>query len=88
MKKSRTAAQSPARRRAEPRLSKRRVAANAAIACLARVQPKSRKGTRIAALLKSWLEDESGYDEKAFPRLKKGLNEQRDRVGARRLFDG
>ncbi len=87
MKKSHPAAQSPARRRAERRLSKRRVAASAAIEGLARVQTRTRKGAKIAALLKSWLEDESGYDEKAFSGLKKRLNEQRDRVGARRLFD-
>jgi hypothetical protein len=87
MKKSHAAAQSPARRRAARRSSKRRVAAKAAIECLARVQPRTRKGAKIAALLKSWLEDESGYDEKAFPGLKKGLNVERDRVGTRRLFD-
>ena len=39
------------------------------------------------ALLEEWLKDESGYDEETWPALKKALNEERDRVGARRLFD-
>ena len=40
------------------------------------------------ALLDEWLKDESGYDEETWPALKKALDEERDRVGARRLFDG
>ena len=41
----------------------------------------------MAKLLNSWLSDESGYDEKTWPKLKKSLDEERQRVGARRLFD-
>jgi hypothetical protein len=40
------------------------------------------------ALIEEWLQDESGYDEEAWPALKKALDEERDLVGARRLFDG
>jgi hypothetical protein len=38
-------------------------------------------------LLRSWLADESGYDEETWPKLKKALDQQRRRVGARGLFD-
>jgi hypothetical protein len=38
-------------------------------------------------LIEEWLKDESGYDEETWPALKKALDEERDRVGARRLFD-
>ncbi len=41
----------------------------------------------MAKLLEEWLADESGYDEKTWPKLKKALDEERQRVGARRLFD-
>lgn len=37
-------------------------------------QPKS---APIAALLRRWLDDESGYDEETWPRLKKALDRQR-----------
>jgi hypothetical protein len=40
------------------------------------------------ALLEEWMQDKSGYDEEAWPELKKALDEERDRIGARRLFDG
>ena len=39
------------------------------------------------ALMDEWLKDESGYDEEAWPALKKALDEERERVGARRLFE-
>ena len=38
------------------------------------------------ALLDEWLQDESGYDEQAWPELKSELDEHR--LSARRLFDG
>jgi hypothetical protein len=41
----------------------------------------------VIRLLDSWLADESGYDEETWPELKKALDEERRRVGARRLFD-
>lgn len=59
----------------------------AAIAELDQLKPKSAKAAKAIALFKSWLEDESGYDEETWPKLKKALNKERDRVGARRLFN-
>ena len=47
---------------------------------------KPEKVHPVIELLDEWLKDESGYDEEAWPELKKALNEERDRVGARRLF--
>ena len=38
------------------------------------------------ALLDTWLSDDSGYDEETWPELKAGL--ERDRLSARKLFDG
>jgi hypothetical protein len=45
------------------------------------------QAAKVFALLKTWLDDESGYDEETLPELKKALDAERDRVGARRLFD-
>lgn len=45
------------------------------------------KAARVISLLKSWLKDESGYDERTWPKLKKALDEQRLRTGAASLFD-
>jgi hypothetical protein len=59
----------------------------AAIAELDQLKPKSAKAAKAIALFKSWLADESGYDEETWPKLKKALNQERDRVGARRLFN-
>lgn len=59
----------------------------ATVAVLDRLSPKTAKGARIIAMLKSWLLDESGYDEETWPQLKKSLDLERKRVGARRLFD-
>jgi hypothetical protein len=42
------------------------------------------KTRRLMKLLKSWMDDESGYDEETWPWLKKALEE--DRLSARRLF--
>jgi hypothetical protein len=59
----------------------------AVIAELDQIKPASAKTAKAITLFKSWLADESGYDEKVWPRLKKALEQERDRVGARRLFD-
>jgi hypothetical protein len=59
----------------------------AAIAELDQIRPQSAKTAEAIKLFKSWLRDESGYDEKVWPRLKKALETARARVGARRLFD-
>ena len=52
------------------------------------LKPTTAKAARLLDLLKSWLNDKSGYDEKNWPKLKKALEGERKRVGARRLFIG
>ena len=59
----------------------------ASIAKLDELKPKTAKAAKTIALFKSWLKDGSGYDEESWPELKKALNRERDRVGARRLFN-
>ena len=51
------------------------------------LKPPTPQAAKVLALLRTWLEDESGYDEETWPELKKALDAERDRVGARRLFD-
>jgi hypothetical protein len=58
------------------------------IAELDEIRPANPKAAQAIALMKSWLADESGYDEETLPMLKKALDDERKRVGARRLFDG
>ena len=58
-----------------------------ALAAIDRLDAKSPQGAQVLSLLKTWLGDESGYDEETWPLLKKSLNRERARVGARRLFD-
>jgi hypothetical protein len=74
----------PARRAASAQQQK----IAAALAELDQLAPKSAKAAKAIALFKSWLQDESGYDEQTWPRLKKALDRERVRVGARRLFNG
>jgi hypothetical protein len=57
-----------------------------AIAKLNQIQAPNAKVAKAIALFKSWLADESGYDEEAWPKLKKALDLERKRAGARRLF--
>jgi len=77
------------RRRPKPARSK--VNNEAAIAAtlqgLDDIKPKTAKAAAVIELLRSWLHDESGYDEQTWPKLKKALNQERDRIGARRLFN-
>src|SRR5438105_2207434 len=60
----------------------------ATVAAINKITPPNPEAARAIALLKSWLADESGYDEQTWPKLKQALDRERDRVGARRLFDG
>jgi hypothetical protein len=60
----------------------------ATVAALDRIKPATPKTAKLIELFKQWLGDESGYDEETWPVLKKALDEERKRVGARRLFDG
>jgi hypothetical protein len=66
----------------------RREKIEATIAELEQIKPASSKTAEAIKLFKSWLADESGYDEKVWPRLKSALEKERRRVGARSLFGG
>jgi excisionase family DNA binding protein len=46
---------------------------------------RTAKSEQLRRLLDSWMADESGHDEKTWPKLKAVLEE--DRLSARRLFD-
>ena len=59
----------------------------AALEEIKQLTPKSAKAEQAIELLKSWLNDGTGYDEKTWPKLKTALDQQRAKVGARRLFD-
>ena len=54
------------------------------IAQLDEIAASNPKAERIVALLKSWLADESGYDERVWPELKRGLEE--NHTSSRQLF--
>lgn len=56
-------------------------------AVIAGLKPATPQAAKVLALLQTWLDDESGYDEETWPELKKALNAERHRVGARRLFN-
>ena len=88
MRKPSTTSKTPPRGTAASRSTATR---NAEIAAtldeLERMEPQNPQAAAVAGLLKSWLADDSGYDEKTWPKLKKALNEERRRVGARRLLD-
>ena len=68
------------------RSGKERIAAT--LAAIDEIEPAGEGAAKAIALLKSWLKDESGYDEETWPQLKKNLERERRRSGARRLFDG
>jgi hypothetical protein len=55
---------------------------------LDKIKSGSTKTAKVIEVLKSWLKDESGYDEETWPQLKRALDGERRRIGARRLFDG
>jgi hypothetical protein len=55
---------------------------------LDQLRPESAQAAGLIKILRSWLADESGYDEQTWPKLKKALEQERRRVGARSLFDG
>jgi hypothetical protein len=57
------------------------------LAELEQLAPKSAKARNVIAMFQDWLRDESGYDEQAWPKLMKALDQERTRIGARRLFD-
>lgn len=57
------------------------------LAELDRLEATSPKARAMIDMFRGWLKDESGYDEETWPKLKKALDRERARVGARRLFD-
>ncbi len=59
----------------------------AAMDALDQIDAPTPKAAKAIALLSAWLADESGYDEQTWPRLKRSLERERKRVGARSLFD-
>ncbi len=65
-----------------------KAAIKAALESLKGIESPSPKAAALVELLRSWLKDDSGYDERTWPMLKKALDEERDRVKARRLSDG
>ena len=85
-----TLSQSNARRKPRSRASApgRKQAIAATLAAIDEIKPVNPKAARVIALIKDWLSDESGYDEKVWPQLKKALDQERKRVGARSLFNG
>ena len=54
---------------------------------LAELKLESAPAAGLIGLLQSWLADDSGYDEQTWPKLKKALEQERRRTGARSLFD-
>jgi hypothetical protein len=68
------------------RTSREKIAAT--LAEIDQIKPATPQAARAIALVRSWLVDESGYDEETWPQLKRALNRERARVGARRLFHG
>jgi hypothetical protein len=76
------------RRQKKPRTAARQTAAIAAtLNDMNQMQPGTPKAVKVLSLLKSWLKDDSGYDERTWPKLKQSLDEQLVRVGAARPFD-
>jgi hypothetical protein len=72
---------------ARRRSKKRQEQLTATLARIDRLKPPTPQAASAIAMLRSWLTDESDYDDKTWPQLKRALNRERDRVGARRLFD-
>ena len=81
---SRQAGGKPARARSR---AKQRADLAARLERLDELEPESAQAASLIRLLRSWLTDESGYDEATWPKLKKAMERERQRVGARSLFD-
>jgi hypothetical protein len=59
----------------------------ATLAALDKLKPPHAKAESVIELLRSWLQDQSGYDEETWPKLKKALQQERRKRRARELFD-
>jgi hypothetical protein len=77
----------PRRPRRSRSKAQQKAVISATLANLDQIKPQTPKAVNVIGLLRSWLTDESGYDEQTWPKLKKAFTEERDRAGARRLFD-
>ena len=86
VRKAPPARKKPSRKAKPVRVHPNKIAS--AIARLDEIKPATTKAARAIALFKSWLADDSGYDEETWPQLKEALQGERKRIGARRLFDG
>ena len=73
------------RAKPKPRADEQQIAHT--LAALDQLDAKTPQATKMISLLKTWLGDDSGYDEEVWPLLKKSLNRERARVGARRVVD-
>jgi hypothetical protein len=87
MKKSSPSSRKVSRRRANSRSGTKQQAVIAnTLERLDKLRPESDQAAGLIRLLRSWLADESGYDEETWPKLKKALDQERRRVGAASLF--
>ena len=77
----------PSRRTRRKATKKSTQAISDTLAELERLEAVSPRAKGLVELFRGWLTDESGYDEETWPHLKRALNRERARVGARRLFD-
>lgn len=88
MRKSSPAKKAPRTEAGSRMKAKHDAAIAATLKSIQGIKPGAPRAADVRELLKSWLSDESGYDEKTWPKLKKALNHERQRIGARGLFDG
>lgn len=50
-------------------------------------EERCRRDEEALRLLRDWMADESGYDERVWPAVKAALNETCEALGAEQLFD-
>jgi hypothetical protein len=48
---------------------------------------RERRVAHLDKMLDEWLSDESGYDEEVWPKLQAALDQTREELGMRKLFD-
>jgi hypothetical protein len=88
MKKLSSSSKKPRHMQSGSRVKAEQMAAiKATLERLDQLEPATSNSAGLIALLRSWLRNESGYDERTWPKLKDAFDEERNRVGARRLFD-
>ncbi len=76
------------RKQATPRSQRRQRRISETLARIGQLRVETPRAAQVIELLRSWLQDESGYDERTWPQLRKALDEERARAKARKLFDG